>query len=91
MYAFIDWIGVAKPAWAMDLRFCEDLEKARTYLKQKKGGDKNNTMSLGELFKGFFRFYGHEFDFTGMCASIKKGRCMQKESTSWRWEAVLVL
>jgi hypothetical protein len=56
--------------------FADDLDALRGF------GDKNKE-SLGELLFGFFKFYGHDFDYDHLVISVRSGKQISKFDKKW--------
>jgi hypothetical protein len=56
--------------------FADDLEALRGF------GDKNKE-TLGELLFGFFKFYGHDFDYDNLVISVRSGKQISKVEKKW--------
>jgi hypothetical protein len=56
--------------------FADDLDALRGF------GDKNKE-SLGELLFGFFKFYGHDFDYDNLVISVRSGKQISKVDKKW--------
>lgn len=55
------------------------------------GFGKKNNETLGELLFGFFRFYGHEFDYEKSIISVRNGKQLSKEQKGWEPKSVGVV
>ena len=49
------------------------------------GFGKKNKETLGELLFGFFRFYGHEFDYDKLVVSVRSGKQITKAEKKWQF------
>ena len=49
------------------------------------GFGKKNKETLGELLFGFFRFYGHEFDYDKLVVSVRSGKQITKAKKNWQF------
>jgi len=49
------------------------------------GFGKKNKETLGELLFGFFRFYGHEFDYDKLVVSVRSGKQITKTEKKWQF------
>jgi hypothetical protein len=56
--------------------FADDLDALRGF------GNKNKE-SLGELLFGFFKFYGHDFDYDHLVISVRSGKQISKFDKKW--------
>lgn len=56
--------------------FADDLNVLRGF------GDKNKE-TLGELLFGFFKFYGHDFDYDNLVISVRNGKQISKVEKKW--------
>ena len=56
--------------------FADDLDALRGF------GDKNEE-TLGELLFGFFKFYGHDFDYDNLVVSVRSGKQISKVEKKW--------
>lgn len=59
-----------------DSEFADDLDALR-------GFGKKNGESLGALLFGFFKFYGHDFDYDTLVISVRNGRQITKIEKKW--------
>jgi hypothetical protein len=64
------------PKNGVESTFADDLKALRNF------GQKNEE-SLGELLFGFFRFYGHEFDYDKLVVSVRSGKQISKVEKKW--------
>ena len=56
-----------------DVSFCRDPEEARAWLVKSSQGMNNSSLSLGQLFLDFFRFYAFEFSASKFQIAINVG------------------
>ena len=56
--------------------FADDLDALRGF------GEKNKE-TLGELLFGFFKFYGHDFDYDKLVVSVRSGKQISKVEKKW--------
>ena len=56
--------------------FADDIEALSKF-------GKPNQETVGELLFGFFRYYGHEFDYENSVISIREGKLLSKSDKRW--------
>lgn len=64
------------PKNGIESDFADDIDALRGF------GDKNKE-TLGELLFGFFKFYGHDFDYDNLVLSVRSGKQIPKVDKMW--------
>ena len=59
-----------------ETEFADDLDALRGF------GDRNKE-TLGELLFGFFKFYGHDFDYDNLVIAVRSGKQISKTEKKW--------
>jgi DNA polymerase sigma len=71
-------ISVPHFLYGFDIKFFMNLKKLTNFFK------KNNTMTIIELFKGFFHYYSNEFDYDKFTISVRNGKPILK-----KWDNII--